>query len=254
MSWNSVVSAIYRCELSLRLLDTHRENEKKNYTYTHKHIRPRQMCVSCWEVFVLPKNVTVSFSVPFFFFTSFDDTSWHKLAQIKFHRWKVFGIDAIKKMIHENKHNGKCLLEKYSEKKKRQTLDFVHAKNSEKRREKKRDVLWLISTDIWVYVCLFFTNSVTHSPAAAFARSHTVTRWLNILLRLRPIEALHAHISSVTVFVCRLVWGIFQIDTKWHTATIAAYKLLYMQIAEHFFFSNFFFFRIKYANFRIFII
>lgn len=199
------------------------------------------MCVSCWEVFVLPKNVTVSFSVPFFFFTSFDDTSWHKLAQIKFHRWKVFETDAIKNMIHENKHNGKCLLEKYSEKKKRQTLDFVHAKNSEKRREKKRDVLWLISTDIWVYVCLFFTNSVTHSPAAAFARSHTVTRWLNILLRLRPIEALHAHISSVTVFVCRLVWGIFQIDTKWHTATIAAYKLLYMQIAEHFFFSNFFF-------------
>lgn len=177
MSWNSVVSAIYRCELSLRLLDTHRENERKKITHTHSHIRPRQMCVSCWEVFVLPKNVTVSFSVPFlFFFTLFDDTSWHKLAQIKFHRWKVFGIDAIKKMIHENKHNGKCLLAKYSEtKKKRQTLDFVHAKNSEKRREKNAMFCGWFER---IYECMCVSFSLIPSPIHPLPLSLDHIRWL----------------------------------------------------------------------------
>lgn len=175
MSWNSVVSAIYRCELSLRLLDTHRENEKKNYTYTHKHIRPRQMCVSCWEVFVLPKNVTVSFSVPFFFFTSFDDTSWHKLAQIKFHRWKVFGIDAIKKMIHENKHNGKCLLEKYSEKKNGKHLTLFMLKTV--RKEEKKNAMfcgWFQR----IYECMCVSFSLIPSPIHPLPLSLDHIRWL----------------------------------------------------------------------------
>lgn len=132
-------------------------------------------------------------------------------------------------MIHENKYYKRYHLTIFRWKK--WALDVAQAR---KTRKKTRCFVILFQR---IYECMCVCMSLFRSfcrPFRCYFRSipygDSVTKQF---IALETDWSAACTISSVTVFVCRLVIDIFRIDTKWHTATIAAYKLLYMQITEH---------------------
>lgn len=200
----------------------HTEKEKKKNTHQPETNVCQLLRSSC---FAKKNNLRSSFH--------FFRISKRKLAQIEIHRWKVFELNCYNwKMINENKYFKRSHLTIFRREK--WALDVAQARKT----RKKRDVLcFYFNGYMSVCVCMSLFRSFRR-PFRCYFRlipyGDSVTKQF---IALETDWSAACTISFVTVFVCWLVIDIFRIDTKWHTATIAACKLLYMQITEHWCFN-----------------